>query len=96
MNVMKMPVKDLLRNEVARTEACGWVLVGCGLLLDVVSLIGNVEEGRGILGSFQTGIVPMLFGAWMLDRARLLARIARAEMSATVRSPARFTWARTV
>jgi hypothetical protein len=78
MNAMNMPVKELLKNEVARTEACGWVLVGCGLLLDAVTLIGNLAEGRGVLAAFQAGIVPVLFGGWLLDRARLMAQVAAA------------------
>lgn len=78
MNVMKMPVRELMKNKVARTEACGWVLVGCGLLLDAVTLAGNLAEGRSVLGAFQAGIVPILFGAWMLDRSRLMAQISAA------------------
>ena len=83
MNVMKMPVKELMKNETARTEACGWILMGCGLGLDAVTLIGNLSEGRGIWGAFQAGIIPILFGAWMLDRSQFMARVASAGKPAT-------------
>lgn len=80
MSVMKMPVKELMENEAARTEACGWVLFGCGIVMIVLTLAGG---GLGVVKAIGAGIVPMLFGSWLLDRARLLRRIE--ELKAAVK-----------
>ena len=75
MNVMKMPVREVLRNKTARTAACGWVLFGCGVVLAAGALLEGLLTGMPLPGAAQAGVAPLLLGVWMLDRSQLMAKI---------------------
>ena len=82
MNVWKMPVKEWIKNEIARTHVLGCVLVVLALLLDAITLVDNLAAGRPLLAAFHVGIAPLLLGGWMLERAQLLGRIAELKKAA--------------
>ena len=87
MNIMKQPIRVVLKDKVATMQLSGWTFFSLGLLTIGISMLTGAHTIAGAMHAISEGTTAVVLGAWFISVAQWQGRAAALEKEvATLRA----------